>query len=179
MELTSKQGVHPGKADNTMTTTTATTTVAPALQTDVSSWSELVRALDEHDGIAMVPMETLRKLEGAQRLGVHVLKSIGARLGTLGLGHMPDTLPNRQDQDAILYRYGTPASEVIAAVRNGLHNAQDVRNVYKALHKLNTLPETAEVVHREELTEKLNTAAQSIMDLLGPAARADLLDGGK
>lgn len=158
-----------------MTTTDTLTEQTPAIRQDVNTWAELVKAIDDHNGIALVPMETLRKLDGAQRLGVHVLKSIGARLGTLGLGHMPDVLPNRQDQDAILYRYGTPASEVVAAVRNGLSNARDVRNVYNALYKLNTLPEVTDVVHREVLDNKLTVAAQSIMDLLGTSGRATVL----
>jgi hypothetical protein len=157
-----------------MTTTAVTTiTQSPAI-TSVTSWTELVKTIDEADGIALVPMETLRKLEGAQRLGIHVLKAIGARLGTLGIGHMPDVLPNRQDQDAILYRYGTPASEVISAVRNGLRSAQDVRNTYRALYKLNTTPEPTEIVHREELDDKLTTAAKAVLDLLGESGR-DLL----
>lgn len=156
-----------------MTTAVTTITRSPRVL-DALSWTDLVKAIDESDGIALVPMETLRKLEGAQRLGVHVLNSIGSRLGTLGIGHMPDTLPNRQDQDAILYRYGSPASEVISAVRNGLRSAQDVRNTYRALHKLNTTPEPTEIVHREELDDKLTTAAKAVLDLLGESGR-DLL----
>lgn len=147
------------------------------IRSDVATWSDLVKAIDEHDGVALVPMETLRKLEGAQRLGIHVLKSIGARLGTLGIGHMPETLPNRQDQEAILYRYGTPASEVIQAVRNGLRSVQDVRNTYKALYKLNAMPDMADVVHREEVNDKLATAAKAVIELLGDDGRADVLGG--
>ena len=155
--------------------TTATRQVTPTLSADVDTWSDLVKAIDEHDGVALVPMETLRRLDGAQRLGVHVLNSIGTRLGTLGLGHMPDDLPNRQDQEAILYRYGTPASEIISAVRNGLSSVQDVRNTYRALYKLNALPETAEVVHRKELDDKLSTAASAVLELLGDSGRENLM----
>ena len=155
------------------------TTAIPGQSTtlrDVFSWHDLVRAVEEHQGVALVPMETLRRLEGAQRLGVHVLKSISGRLATLGLGHMPNELPNRQDQEAILYRYGTPASDVIVAIREGLRSVQDVRNTYRSLHKLNASPEPEEIVHREELDDKLATAARAVLDLLGPGAR-DRLTG--
>ncbi|MCA1839911.1 MAG: hypothetical protein ABR585_12855 [Gemmatimonadaceae bacterium] len=157
---------------------TAPTSLKEGAQTiaQASTWTELVKAIDASDGIALVPMETLRKLEGAQRLGVHVLNSIGSRLGTLGLGHLPDTLPNRQDQDAILYRYGTPASEVISAVRTGLRNPTDVQNTYRALHKLNTLPDVADVVHREVLDEKLAEATKAIFDVLGQTGRSDVMN---
>lgn len=161
----------------TPTTTTSMGQPSAQIGADVATWADLVKAIDAHDGVALVPMETLRKLEGAQRLGVHVLKAIGARLGTLGLGHMPDDLPNRQDQEAILYRYGTPASEVIQAVRNGLRNVQDVRNTYKALYKLNAMPDMGDVVHREEMDDKLTTAAQAVLELLGPAGREGVLGG--
>jgi hypothetical protein len=143
---------------------------------DVTTWHELVRAVESHDGVVLVPMETLRRLEGAQRLGVHVLKSISGRLATLGLGHMPNTLPNRQDQEAILYRYGTPASDVIVAIREGLRSVQDVRNTFRALHKLNAAPEMDQIVHREELDDRLQDAAQAVLDLLGPAGRQTVLE---
>jgi hypothetical protein len=123
----------------------------------------------------MVPMETLRRLDGAQRLGVHVLKAIGGRLGTLGLGHMPEDLPNRQDQDVILYQYGSPASEVISAVRTGLKDANGIRSTYQALYRLNATPDSSKVVHRDVLGDKLTTAAKAVMELLGPADRSDIL----
>lgn len=145
--------------------------------TDVTTWHELVKAVEAHDGVVLVPMETLRRLEGAQRLGVHVLKSISGRLATLGLGHMPEVLPNRQDQEAILYRYGTPASDVIVAIREGLRSIQDVRNTFRALHKLNAVPDVEQIVHRDELDERLQDAAQAVLELLGPVGRRTVLTG--
>jgi hypothetical protein len=160
---------------------TPTTVTIPGqtgtIRSDLGSWHDLVKAIEEQDGVALVPMEQLRRLEGAQRLGVHVLKSISGRLATLGLGHMPDTLPNRQDQEAILYRYGTPASDVIVAIREGLRSVQDVRNTYRALHKLNALPDIDQVVHRDELDERLQGAAAAVLDLLGPAGRSAVFGG--
>lgn len=138
---------------------------------EATTWHELVKAVEAQDGVVLVPMETLRRLEGAQRLGVHVLKSISGRLATLGLGHMPSDLPNRQDQEAILYRYGTPASDVIVAIREGLRSVQDTRNTFHALHKLNAVPDVEQIVHRDELDERLQGAAQAVLELLGPAGR--------
>jgi hypothetical protein len=153
----------------------ATPTAEKVDITEATTWHELVKAVESHDGVALVPMETLRRLEGAQRLGVHVLKAISGRLATLGLGHMPESLPNRQDQEAILYRYGTAASDVIIAIREGLRSVQDVRNTYRALHKLNAAPEVDQIVHRDELDERLQGAAQAVLELLGPAGRKSVL----
>lgn len=158
-----------------MTTVTTATTTQGAVLREASTWADLAKSIDANHGVALVPMETLRRLEGAQRLGVHVLNSISKRLRTLGLGHLPNELPNRQDQDAILYRLGSPASEVITAVREGVTSPQDVRNTYEALYKMNALPEVSSVVHREELDDKLSTAAQSLFDLLGPAGQATVM----
>ena len=141
-----------------------------------TTWTELVKIVDTCDGIALVPMETLRKLEGAQRLGVHVLNSIGSRLNRLGLGFLPDTLPNRQDRDAILYRVGTPASELVTAVHSGLKTQSDVVHIYKLLHKLNTLPDTSQVVRKDELDEKLTEATRTLVDLLGKTGRTDVMN---
>ncbi len=143
--------------------------------TEPATWTDLVKMVDSNEGISMISMETLRKLEGAQRLGVHVLKSIEGRLGTLGLGHLPNDLPNRQDQATILYRYGTPASEVVSAVRKGLKSPQEVKNTYKALYNLNMAPDTTQVVLREDLDNKLTTAAQVMLDLLSPSGRETLI----
>ncbi len=150
--------------------------VRTQIQESVDTWTDLVKVIDASDGIALISMETLRKLEGAQRLGVHVLKSIASRLGTLGLGHLPEDLPNRQDQDAIVYRYGTPASEVVSAIKTGLRSPQDVRNTYRALHKLNTVPDTTEIVHKEDLEEKLTTVTNTLMDLMGASGRASAMN---
>ena len=93
---------------------------------------------------------------------------------TLGLGHMPDSLPNRQDQEAILYRYGTPASDVISAVRNGLKGANAIRSTYQALHRLNAVPDTSQVVHREVLEDTLSTVASNVLSLLEETSRKSI-----
>lgn len=157
------------------TTAVITKTKTDTGFSEVSTWNELVEVIDAREGVVMIPMETLRRLEGAQRLGIHVLKSISSRLATLGVGHMPEDLPNRQDQEAILYRYGTPASEVISAVRNGLTGSISLRSVFDALHRVNAAPEITEVVHREVLDDKLTTAAKAVLELLGPSGRTGLV----
>lgn len=133
-----------------------------------STWTELVKTIDASDGLALVPMETLRRLEGAQRLGVHVLNAIGDRLRKMGIGFLPETLPNRQDRDAILFRYGTPASDLVTAIHTGLSTQSEVVSTYKMLHKLNTVPDMA--------GEQLATAAKAVFGLLGQSGRSDVMN---
>jgi hypothetical protein len=132
--------------------------------TEFRTWTQLVTAIDESTGVVKIPMEVLRQLEGAQRLGVHVLTSIIGRLATLGIGHMPESLPNRQDKEVILYRYGTPASEVVQAIRNGLTGAVS-EGTYKALYQLNAAQAPN---HFPEIVppETMRPAAQAFVNML-------------
>lgn len=134
--------------------------------TEVRNWTELIDALRGNEGVAQVPMETLRRLEGAQRLGVHVLRSISTRLATMGVGHMPATLPNRQDQDAVLYLNSTSAGELVSAVRDGIRDSRTTKRVYEHLHQLNSAPSPHEVVPREMFADRLSTAAEAVLELL-------------
>jgi len=147
-----------------MTTYPSTTSTQEI--TEARNWTELVDTVRSNDGVSQVPMETLRRLEGAQRLGVHVLTAISARLATMGIGHMPEVLPNRQDQDAVLYLNSTPAGELVTAIRNGMRDARTAKRVYEYMHRLNSSPEPSEVVHREEFADKLSLAAEAVLELL-------------
>lgn len=133
---------------------------------NVRNWTELVDHIRANHGVALVPMETLRRLEGAQRLGVHVLTSISRRVATMGVGHVPETLPNRQDQDAVLYLNSTSAGELVSTVRDGVKDSRTVKRVYNHLHRLNSSPEPTEVIRREEFADKLSTAAEAVLELL-------------
>lgn len=151
-----------------MSTPTVVATPATKIReaSDVRNWTELIDVIRENHGVALVPMETLRRLEGAQRLGVHVLTAISKRVATMGVGHVPDTLPNRQDQDAVLYLNSTMAGELVSSIREGVRDPRSIKRVYNHLHSLNTCPEPAEVIHREEFANKLSVAAETLMELL-------------
>ena len=86
----------------------------------IADWQDLRSAVEKNHGVFRVRMETLRQLEGRQRVGKHILSSIEDKLNTLGIGHLPKELPNRQQQTVLLYRVGTPASVLVDAVREGL-----------------------------------------------------------
>lgn len=128
-------------------------------------WHGLLTAVEENQGIHRVTVETLRQLEGRQRVGKHILKEIEDKLRTLGLGHLPRELPNRQQQSVLLYRLGTPASDVIQAVENGL-TEQTSEATYKALHRLNSLPDPETVVSRQEISGAAKDATRAVLDLL-------------
>lgn len=129
-----------------------------------SAWTELLGAVESNNGVYQVSMETLRQLEGAQRLGPNVLGAIKGRLSTLGFGHLPTELPSRGGDRVILYRVGTPASDTIDAIQNGLSSAGD--STYTALQQLNAAPTAAEVVEVDELREKAAGAASAVLALL-------------
>jgi len=131
----------------------------------VENWPALLAAVESNAGIQRVTMETLRKLEGRQRVGRHILTTIEEKLATLGLGHLPQELPNRQQQSVLLYRQGTPASEVIAAVRDGL-TAPASETAYESLHRLNAVPDPETVVSKEIVSDAVEQTARSLSELL-------------
>lgn len=127
-------------------------------------WHGLLTAVENNSGVYRVTMETLRQLEGRQRVGKHILKEIEEKLRTLGLGHLPQELPNRQQQPVLLFRFGSPASEVIQAVQNVSDPASE--SAYRALHRLNSLPDPETVVSRQEIGEAAKDATRAVLDLL-------------
>lgn len=142
---------------------------------EVTDWHELLTAVESCQGVHRVTMETLRRLEGRQRVGKHILLSIEEKLKTLGLGHLPRELPNRQQQAVLLYRIGTPASALVQAVQNGLTDSPS-SEAYDFLRRLNTLPNPDDVVSKEEITEDLQDATAAIYALLRKV-KPDPLDG--
>lgn len=133
--------------------------------TTKNDWHGLLTAVESNQGIHRVTVETLRQLEGRQRVGKHILKEIEDKLRTLGLGHLPRELPNRQQQPVLLYRLGTPASDVIQAVENGLTEPA-TEAAYRALHRLNSLPDPETVVSKREVTASAREATRAVLDLL-------------
>lgn len=133
-----------------------------------TAWTELLAAVENNDGVYQVSMETLRQLEGAQRVGPGVQLAIQTRLTKYGFGHLPETLPPRGTDRVILYRRGTPASDVIEAIRTGMSSAGD--STYTALKNLNATPAPSEVVELDEVRKVGARAASITLELLELAA---------
>lgn len=83
------------------------------------SWKELHEVVVEHHGVYRIGMETLREIGGFGRLGINVRRVLSSHLASVGLGHLPADLPAYQHEQVILYQYGTPAANVIAAILEG------------------------------------------------------------
>lgn len=77
---------------------------------------ELLRKVDQDDGITAVPMGELRKLYGSQRLGRHVNEAISKELASVGLGHLPSELPMRKEEKVRLYRLGSKIDRLVTSV---------------------------------------------------------------
>lgn len=142
---------------------------APA---NITTWPELLNAVESNHGIKKVPMAILRQLEGRQRVGKHILNDIEEKLSILGLGHLPLELPNRQQQSVMLYRYGSPASELVRAVTQGLTEPVE-DSTYEYLYRLNASPDPESVVSKEEFSEAVQHTAQSVLNLLNQVNPAE------
>lgn len=151
-------GVTPNKEESSLRMSTA-------IKPQITDWHELLTAVEGNEGVFRVTMETLRRLEGRQRVGKHILSSIEDKLKTLGLGHLPKELPNRQQQNVLLYRVGTPASVLIQAVREGLTESPSPE-AYDILRRVNSLPDPDDVVSKEEIAETAQDMLPAILKLL-------------
>lgn len=98
---------------------------APSHADAPNNWEELRAAVTRHYGVYRLSMERLRGIGGYGRLGTNVRQVLSAKLASLGLGHLPAELPAYQDKHLLLYLYGTPAAEVISALRSEVVDAAE------------------------------------------------------
>jgi hypothetical protein len=82
----------------------------------MDSYEELRAAVAANDGLQKTTMDTLKKIDGAGRLGVHVRTAISRTLESHGLGHLPQELPPNQEDVVRLYLLGSPVADLIKAV---------------------------------------------------------------
>ncbi|MGM8929962.1 hypothetical protein [Salinicola halophyticus] len=80
------------------------------------TWEEIKGRVEEQGNVCTVAMEELREAYGASRLGVHVISDISRALAGVGLGHVPEDLPNYQHEQVRLYKKGTKVGEFIDTV---------------------------------------------------------------
>ena len=77
---------------------------------------EIKDQVEKNGNLLTVTMEQLREAHGAGRLGVHVRDEISQILAGMGLGHVPQELPNYQHELVRLYKRGTPVGQLIEVV---------------------------------------------------------------
>jgi len=77
---------------------------------------EIKEQVEKNGNLLTVTMEQLREAHGAGRLGVNVRSEISQLLAGMGLGHVPQELPNYQDELVRLYKRGTPVGQLIEVV---------------------------------------------------------------
>lgn len=135
-------------------------------ETAVTTWAELLKSVEDGYGLKRVTMATLRELEGAQRVGKHVLTAIDTKLSQLGLGYLPEELPNRQEAPIMLYRVGTPAASVIRAIRMTMLTGVVDMSLYHVLLQLNRMPDPTQVLLRTTVEESANGAVAAVTRLL-------------
>jgi hypothetical protein len=98
-----------------------------------TSWDDLRKAVEDNGGVLRIYMLDLKELQNSRRLGINVRTDISRRLAGLGLGHLPDELPSYQENELVLFQLGTPAADVVEAVRG-----DNFAGAEEALRSLNT-----------------------------------------
>lgn len=116
-----------------------------------ATWEELRTAVITHHGVFRIEMGRLREIGGYGRLGTNVRQTLSGKLAGIGVGHLPADLPASQEQYVILYQYGTPAADVVAALFEGA-----TRGAESALLRMNSSQEL----------ERLRDATSKAVELL-------------
>jgi len=80
------------------------------------NWNEIKENVEKRDNVMTVTMDILRDAHGAGKLGVYVRQDIAKKLAGMGLGHVPQSLPNYQHDQVRLYKRGTPVGDLIELV---------------------------------------------------------------
>lgn len=82
---------------------------------DLTDLAEAVRT--KHGGVRTLTADVVRDCTPHARLGSKVRAAISEELADLGIRHLPEEFPDRQWEAVRLYAVGTPAGDLIDAVR--------------------------------------------------------------
>lgn len=130
----------------------------------LATWEDLRNVVVANNGVYRIDMAVLRELGGYGRLGTNVRQVLSRKLAGIGLGHLPAELPAYQDQQILLYQYGTPAAEVVEAVREGASDDAEA-----ALVRLNSSQDIAKVRDASlKAVELLMILSDRCKDCMGP-----------
>lgn len=117
-----------------MTFTTSTT--------ELNTWSDVVAAVNANNGVIVVMMETLRDIDGYGRLGTTVRHNIQRKLQNIGIGTIRNELPGEGNAPVILFRQGSPVSEVIDVIHTTeAAGTKSFDSAAETLRKVNVMPE--------------------------------------
>lgn len=112
----------------------------------LSTWPEVVEAVNANGGVNVVTMETLRDIDGYGRLGSTVRASIKKKLATIGLGTIRDELPSEGSAPLLIFRLGTPAGHLIEQLHSlSTGETKDMTYLCEALRNFNEVPNAHEV----------------------------------
>ncbi|MFJ5122248.1 hypothetical protein [Kitasatospora sp. NPDC088548] len=111
------------------------------------SYDDLREAVLADDGLHTVDMGTLRDIQGAGRLGVHVRDAITRSLQSHGMGHIPGELPSNQYDEVRLYLLGSPIGDIIKAVLSPSAKGDDALRAVNASEAQDQLRRIREIVN--------------------------------
>jgi capsular polysaccharide biosynthesis protein len=82
--------------------------------TDVpNSFDDLAELVEEEGAIATIRMETLRIINGSERLGSTVVDKISEELDDASLGHYPETLPTNKNKIVLVFAKSTNLAKLL------------------------------------------------------------------
>jgi hypothetical protein len=127
--------------------------------TGFTNWPEVVSTLEKYDGVTVCTVEALRNIDGYARLGPTVLSTITQKLASLGVATLRP-LPKESSSEVVLYRLGTPVSELIDTLAVASNGGGQPTTTAASLRRLNVMPDP------DVIREGLETAMQALSKTL-------------
>src|SRR5258708_1698654 len=87
------------------------------LKPPMKTYADLAAATAAQGNVMTIEMAKLRDIHSAGKLGVHVAENISAKLDSLGMGHLPEVLPQTQWEGVRIYVRGSAVGKLIDATR--------------------------------------------------------------
>jgi hypothetical protein len=89
-----------------------------ALRKVPTTYEELRRRVEDDGGVHATRAQVLRDIEGAGRLGSNVRADISRKLESRGMAHLPEELPQYQEEEVVIYLRDSAVAPVVQAVLN-------------------------------------------------------------
>ncbi|GAA1225732.1 hypothetical protein GCM10009665_15260 [Kitasatospora nipponensis] len=111
------------------------------------NYDELRESVTANDGLYTIDMGTLRDIQRAGRLGIHVRDAISRSLQSHGMGHIPGELPGNQYDEVRLYLLGSPIGDIVKAVLSPSNKGDDALRAVNASEAQDQLRRIREIVN--------------------------------
>jgi len=111
-------------------------------EVELSTWNDIITALNSNHGVMTTTVETLRDLDGYGRLGSTVRTNLLRKLHSMGVDIIRKEIPADASATVVLFRQGTPAAQMIDVLRDAeAGSANALTEAADTMRRINMMPD--------------------------------------